>query len=392
MSANNVNVLKSAIDKIGMVKLDKENAVNNNETVFINTYEQNATPLNDKQKELILNYIRYIGLGNWVKLGYQDRGMIFSRHLKFMIHSKNNFRNSATNIENTLDYCILHGKGEISPIDIYLMSFEAPNVYAGMILDLGFLTLNYIKEVLHKEELPNFNYRNINLNSIKYTPTDCVKYITKEEEQKKLENIINELENRINKLSQSIKNKKEDIENIKKVESIPEEKKNGIIADKQKNIDANTPKLNEATNLLKDLKEKLANVSDYYDINDFFKHLRNSISHGFYEVDYSEALRKKDLTKIIFKFYDYEIDETNRNNRKQVFSASITANKLLELFNELYQRLKQSYDTMDIYENKTLIYDDMRKDKNMSKERAEDFLNLFRNKGFTLVKEKIHSK
>ncbi|MBQ2873214.1 MAG: hypothetical protein IJE89_04385 [Bacilli bacterium] len=120
MNANNVNVLKSAIDKIGMLKLDKENAVNNNQTVFIFPYEPSATPLNDKQKELILNYIRYIGLGNWVNLSHRDRGIIFSRHLKFMLHSKNNFRNSATNIENTLDYCILRGKGEISPLDIYL--------------------------------------------------------------------------------------------------------------------------------------------------------------------------------------------------------------------------------------------------------------------------------
>ena len=113
-----------------------------------------------------------------------------------------------------------------------------------------------------------------------------------------------------------------------------------------------------------------------------FLNCNNSISHGFYEVDYSEALKTKDLTKIVFKFYDYEIDETNRKNRKQVFAASITASKLLKLFDELHQRVQLSYDTFDIYENKTMMYDDMRKDPNMSKERADEFLAFFRNKGF----------
>lgn len=392
MKANNVDLLKKAIDKIGTFKLDKENTINNNQTVLIDQCIPDSIPLNKEQKELIFNYIRYIGLANWVKLDYRDRGIIFSRHLKFMINSKNNFRNSSANISDTLDYCIFHARGEKSVIDMYFMSFESPNIYAGMILDLGFLTLNYIKEVLHKEELPNFNYRNINLNSIKYTPSNCIKYVTKEEEQNRLKKIISELENRINKITLSIKKKKEDIKKIKKVDSIEETKKQQIIADKQKSLDENTIKLNESTSLLESLKEKVANATDYYDTNDFFKHLRNSISHGFYEVDYSEALKKKDLTKIIFKFYDYEIDETNRKNRKLVFSASITANKLLDLFDELHQRVQQSYDTFDIYENKTMIYDDTRKDKNMSKERAEEFLNFFKNKGFKLVRQKIHSK
>lgn len=392
MKVNNVDLLKKAIDKIGIFKLDEENTFNNNQTVLIDNFIPGSIPLNEEQKELIFNYIRYIGLANWVKLDYSDRGAIFSKHLKFMINSKNNFRNSSANISDTLDYCLFHAKGERSIIDMYLMSFEAPNIYAGMILDLGFLTLNYIKEVLHKEELPNFNYRNINLSSIKYSPSDCVKYVTKEEEQMKLEKIISEIENRINKITLSIKKKKEDIENIKKVDSLPDEKKQQIIADKQKSLDENNIKLDEATKMLDSLKENLINASDYYDTNDLFKHLRNSISHGFYEINYSEALKKKDLTKIIFKFYDYEIDESNRKNRKLVFSASITASKLMDLFEQLYQRLQNSYDTFDIYENKTIMFDDMRKDKNMSKERAEEFFENFKRKGFTLVKEKIHSK
>ena len=94
----------------------------------------------------------------------------------------------------------------------------------------------------------------------------------------------------------------------------------------------------------------------------------------------------------LIKFYDYEIDQFNRKNRKIVFSASITAGKLIDLFNQLHKRLQESYDTFDIYENKTMMFNDMRKDKNISKERAEDFLNFFKSKGFALVKQKIHSK
>lgn len=392
MESNNVNLLKSAINKIGIRTLDGVDVINNNQTFYEPYYDPTATPLNDKQKELIFNYIRYVGLANWVLLSPGDRACIFARHLKFMINSKNNFRNSSAIISNTLDYCLFHSKGEVSEEDIYLMSFESPCIYAGMILDLGFLTLNYIKEVLHKEELPNFNYRNINLNSIKYIPSDCVKYVSKEEEQKKLGTIIGELENRKNKLLLTTKKKKEDIDNIKKVSSLSDEKKEKIVSDKQKGLDEATSRLDEVTILINQLKEKLDNATDYYDANDFFKHLRNSISHGFYEVDYSEALKRKDLTKIVFIFSDYEIDANDRKNRKEVFRASITASKLIDLFEQLYQRLQQSYDTFDIYENKTMLYDDMRRDKNMSKERAEEFLELFRNKGFKLVKQKLDSK
>ena len=39
-----------------------------------------------------------------------------------------------------------------------------------------------------------------------------------------------------------------------------------------------------------------------------FRHIRNSIAHGTYEIDYFKALEKKNLEKIKFTFLDYSLE------------------------------------------------------------------------------------
>lgn len=393
LSTNNINILKNSINNIGI-----NNKINNisipkillgNMTVISLDFDITSTPLSQNNKKLLFDYIRYVGLSNWVKLPSSYKQMIFTKHFRYMIEDKCNFRNSPQYIQDTLDNLIFHGKGKTTDKDIYNLSFQSPNIYAGLILDQGFLCLNYIKEALAKENLPNFNYRNIDLKNIKYTPSNCVKLVTAVEEQQKLSGIINDLQSKSNRLAKSINKKLANIQNINKATSLTEESRKEKIENIQKNINEEQKLLNETNEKLNILNNKYNNATDYYETNDFFKHLRNSISHGFYNVDYSQALEKKDLSKIIFKFQDWDIDKNNRKNKKLVFEAEITANKLIYLFEQLQTRLKQSYDTIEKSETKLLYYDDLRKRKDTNKDAVDNYLTGFKEKGFTLKKIKI---
>ena len=269
---------------------------------------------------------------------------------------------------------------------MYMLSFQAPFIYTGLVLDLGFLCLNYIKEALAKEDLPNFNYRNIDLRNIKYSPSDCVKLVTSAEERKKLQGPITDLESKKSRLINNINKKFANIENLNKAKSLTDEVRGEKKLNVQKNIDSEQSLLDEVNDRLSWLYDKYNNSSDYYDTNDFFKHLRNSISHGFYTIDYSKALNKKDLSKIVFKFQDWDIDKNNRKNKILVFEAEITAGKLLDLFEQLHSRLRESYDTIDKCESKVLLYDDLRGRKEAENDKVEQYLDSFKDRGFSLKK------
>ena len=328
-----------------------------------------------EEQDIIRDYILYIGLQNFVELSLNDRYKIFVERLAPILNKRASYISSADRIGSIFNYIIEHGNGTVSADDFYKITFEAPFIYTDLLINLGFICLNYIKEAQAKQELPSFNYHNINLNGINYSPSSTVKIVPVAEQQTKLQNQINDLTPAMAKAKAAVKKAEEDIEKLNQNTKIPLQIKQQQYQSRKDSILKNTQKYNELKAKINILQTEYDNAEDYIETNDFFKHLRNSISHGFYRIDYSRGLKDKDLGKIIFHFEDYEIDKDNRSKRKKVFEADITAKRLTAIFESIEKRLINDSNSFDIEGEHNYFVLDTRSDPTKNKEyvkRIED--------------------
>lgn len=311
--------------------------------------------LNQEQKDLIRNYILYGGLQSFSQLRDIEKIKLFHDRIKPIIENKPHYRSSYDDIMYSFDYLAFHGKGKVKENDFNRMRLEAPSLYTNLLLDLGFLCLNHIKESTREEELPEFNYRNIDLRGVRYWPQNVVEYV---DADKKINTEIATVENQKNSKRRELKKINKYLKQLDGCQTLSESQKETLI--KNREI-ANNLKLeiNDLINKENDLKSKIGTVQDYYETNGFFRHLRNSISHGFYSIDYSDGLKRKDLGKIIFHFEDWEIDKNDRTNRNKVFEATMTAETLTNLFVQLRERLVKSINSQYADDEKPIDENDI---------------------------------
>lgn len=340
LRANNNMLLKDAISKIKKgknvlgIKLPREM----NLLCYINT-ESSSKPLTQEQQELIYNYIKYIGDQAWAKSSPEQKGAIFVRSIDPMLNQKYDFRHSTFYISTTLSRFL---KMPIEKSVLDLLDFSAPTIYAGLILELGFLCLNYMKEAQRKQKLPNFDYCNVDLGNIEYWPETCVQVVSREEHQTKLQAEVANLSSKVSNWQEVILRNQSRIDGLSAAD-ISEERKQQIASAPLERIKEAKLKLEELQAKITSTQELCNNTTGYTNSNDFFRHLRNSISHGFYRVDYSEALAKKDMSKVTYYFQDWDIDKDDRKNRQQVFEAKMTAGQLLNIFGQIEDRLVRNY-------------------------------------------------
>lgn len=156
---------------------------------------------------------------------------------------------------------------------------------------------------------------------------------------------IQKTENRINEISGAISRYQEEIKKIKKNNN-KLENPNNKDPNRDKKIYKNKE---EIENLEKQIKEKeaegqlllnqiveLKNSERYTDCSNFFRYLRNSLSHGTYSIDYIKALESGDLTNLEITFSDYPLGDKNHANPN--FEISVTAKQLLELVSKIQQK------------------------------------------------------
>ena len=313
-----------------------------------------------EQQQLVRDYILYGGLQNFVQYTDSEKGKIISDRILRIIEKRPHYRSTTNELEYTLDFLLFHGKGNATAKDFERLSFEAPSLYTSTLIDLGFLCLNHIKEAQAKQKLENFNYHNINLKGVTYWPKETVRLVNKEEKQAKLNNQIADLTPKKAKCKEQLEKTKMQIDKLEKNNSLPVEIKKEQLEKKKELLIRQKQSYDEISNRISALEEARDSALDYVETNDFFKHLRNSISHGFYSIDYSKGLSSKDLGKIIFHFEDWEIDGKDRTKRKKVFEASISANKLTDIFEQLRDRIIENADSMFQQENKDFIVLDER--------------------------------
>lgn len=92
-------------------------------------------------------------------------------------------------------------------------------------------------------------------------------------------------------------------------------------------------------------KEELEKEGKFNDSSEFFRHLRNSIAHGNYTIDYIPAFLKKDFGKMKFHFEDYDKDRG-----KTEFYFDITGTQLLELVERFRVSINKQLEQTEIAE------------------------------------------
>ena len=221
--------------------------------------------------------------------------------------------------------------------------------YASNLIDLVYFCFGFIFEN-STDEVKNILYRDFEIYPFKIKVMKDAKgkdilkdkYIIKEDQKGENDKKLygtgtrdkNALANQIAKLEEQIKSKKKTIEGLKQY--------------KPSQLEVNQRQL-EA--LEKDLLEKkvykdiiMYEGNEHVNQKHFFEHLRNAITHNFYEFDFSEALkeRRMDLLKITFRDYNTQTD------KKVNFEATIDARNLISLCKAFKSSIEKYIDRYDV--------------------------------------------
>lgn len=334
LKTNNAKVLSSVIDKIGWRYLMKAMPKNFTQVHF--DTDSNQIYLNDEQKKLLEDYIKYIGINNWINADMETREYVFISQMKFLIDKKVDLRRNDGYISILLS-CLLDNQNYKK---LEKIKFEAPMAYASTIIDFGYFCFNYLREAHKKDALGDFNFIDFDLNgiSVPYSEDDCFKQADYSS------NIFNLLRT---KTIQSEKLKKE-IEKeellkigIKSTESISEDKKIQLLEIKDFKINQKSQELLQLLEEIESLNVSLQDQKQHIDSTNFFRHLRNSFSHGFYSIDYKKALANKNLEQIEYTFYDM-VEKDGKHVK--TFEVKLTSKRLVKLLNHYADRVKSNID------------------------------------------------
>lgn len=167
-----------------------------------------------------------------------------------------------------------------------IMVIRKPSIYAQVIISQANYIFNYVREINRNREEKIFDYFGIDLSEVN---------ITHKEPYETLETSIN-LRERYNRAGKS---KKEEIG--KAIEKYGEEVKNSA---------------------------------------NFFRHLRDSIAHCWYTVDYNRYYNTRNIDEIMFTFQTYS-EET----RDKDFEIQVSAKELLKLIKSIRLKVKDSIES-----------------------------------------------
>ena len=217
----------------------------------------------------------------------------------------------------------------VSEEDIVSM---APGLYFTSIICEANFFLNYAHEVNKKVGNELFKYFDISLDGI---------------------DILNNSDSKIVRNVDPLEDKKRELERLQKEkDGLPKKldwaQKQLVILNNPKNKDPNKhQKLEDVSNFIenydelkRELEEKISiimetirkgNLGTYTDSYHLFRHLRNSIAHGRFNVSFDQGYERNDLGESIIKFYDVSSDDLD--------NPDITITMSLNRFEELIKSI-----------------------------------------------------
>lgn len=378
---NSNNILDGAVEKIGVINLEKDDAsktLAKNITMMHYDTPEGTVSLNQEDKDIIKNFIKYIGINNWICLDKKVRASFFARQIKFLLDSKIDLRMNVEYVSSLVRFLLSKGENR-EMIEYY--KFESPMVYVSNILDMAYFCFNYLREAHKKEALGEFDFKDFPLTGI--TLDEKYKeFIKKVDEPARIKAELNHKQRLYQKLSRDIA-KEEQLKNGIIIANMDETKRSELLEYKNEKIKSKHEDLKECSLVIQELTTALSEAKVYYDSSNFFRHLRNSLAHGFYSVDYSKGLKSKDLGKIEFTFYDYDINPENRKDRVKLFEVKMTAVRLVRLLNDFSERIKSNMDLA--YLDSPEIYVSVSKNKELQ-ELMNSHLQEYEDQGATIKK------
>ena len=286
------------------------------------------------QIKIITDLILYNGISNFNKLDYSSK----------IVTITSLFRNQKDKVQN---YNIYIKDFIMSKDRVYTSSERMlfPIIYCNAVEELLGYTMCYLREINEKTngklfELKNFDYSGIKCLDSNGEIVDLYEYLKNKKVIKETDPLIN-LKERIklstkalDKLEEEKESKEKLFEQINNInDKRPEELKEKIRKSCQDFFDEYEKKWKEEINILNGLKdelkqkEELPEFKKYINSRDFFRHIRNSISHGNIEINLKSLRTNKDLSQIIFKLTD------GKTGKDDYFEISMTCKELLSLIN-----------------------------------------------------------
>lgn len=101
----------------------------------------------------------------------------------------------------------------------------------------------------------------------------------------------------------------------------------------------------------------------YEDSSVFFAHIRNSITHSFFSINYDEMFETGDLSKIKYHIEDYD---TRNNKSYKTFGIDLYAQDIIELI-EIMKNNVNSKASRNQSVNNTIHLDDIRDDNGIQR-------------------------
>lgn len=298
-----------------------------------------------KRKKDIENFIRYVGKNNW-KYFYIEGinedlfDNIFQSRFNENITTIS-ISNSFCRVINLLNSADLYGIEIGTPLqkEMTKLSFEGPLIYSNMILGLLNYGCGYLK-ANSAEDYSLFEYHNLEglegvIPLIDNDRTASIQYgVSGEEKQRKIALAIESYKAQLRGVNNEISRARRQINNLS--EKNPNRERMKI--ELEKSIEEKLVKKEEIMNRIFSLSIRKEEYNeDYIDYSEFFRHLRNSIAHGRYEIEYDRALRCNNFDKIKFTFFDYNEDNIEKNNPD--FKVILTASKIMKIMSGLQIRV-----------------------------------------------------
>jgi hypothetical protein len=369
--------LKKYIDSMqGYCIIPKENQENGNikelirrfpecETMLLNMQKANGTSYFEmkevpeeemkKRRRDFETFIRYCGKDKWKNV--IDTGIYNDLFMDFF-NSKYNDTIVTTSLVNEylrfsekFRYIILPLIAGKSSLDLDLETIMQVKVntakvsYKGHLIYIDALlgALNYACGYLKANSVESdnlFEYHNLqgmeNLVVLADNDEDkAIKHnVSGVEKQRRIDSAIDKYQNQLSRINRDIRNTNKQLENLN--EKNPNKEK--LEVEFRKRLEESIAKKPEVMKQIFKLSVRRDEYDkDYIDYSTLFRHLRNSIAHARYTVDWGEALKSNNLEKIRFTFLDY--NEDNAEKVQPDFKIELTAYKIEKIIDAVQTRV-----------------------------------------------------
>ena len=309
--------IEKKLEKLGVLYFDEKKLDEKTEKLSINKFVNSITisgkKISPEREKEIKKWLKNIGINNLrisgkdTKTKQKQRSQLVLTTAFLINATAKNEDDIKVAVSSDVNYMIqLYSMIIASPeywIALYLQQLEEENIsikeflYAKSAIALANYCFVYIREINKNRNRPIFEYNGIDLSGV------TIKYLSKEESIKRTINLR------------------------EKLERAPKRKKDQI----QKQIDRYGDVMVNSSNL--------------------FRHLRDSIAHNNYNIDYSKDINTRKLDDIIITFRTYEkyTDELD-------FEVEISVKEIKRLVKELQNSINLSIELSDEGKNSEVSF------------------------------------